>query len=101
MCGNFVKADDYLYCKWAVDKFDSDILESCVQVFKLAADGLVGCHVGYLPRRVVKSSRNKEGKKDEGKSYNGMWLQVTSDLRLSDSSAERSRSRRPPNCSQP
>jgi hypothetical protein len=67
--------DYYLFCKWAVQKFDSDLPESCVQVFKLAADGHVGCHVGYLPRHLVGASRNKEdGHKDGGKSYDGVWL---------------------------
>jgi hypothetical protein len=46
VCGHFVKANDYLYCKWAVQKFDSGEIESCVQVYKLAADDHVGCHVG-------------------------------------------------------
>ena len=94
VCGHFVKADDILYCKWAVQKFDLATPESCVQVFKLAADGLVGCHVGFLPRRVIKSSKNEQGEKDGGKSYDGMWLEVITDLRLSGSPAERSRSTR-------
>jgi hypothetical protein len=95
VCGHFVKGDDYLFCKWAVQKFDSDLAESCVQVFKLAADGHAGCHVGYLPRRLVKASRNKDNnQKDGGKSYDGVWLKVVADLRLSDNSAERSRSHR-------
>jgi hypothetical protein len=96
VCGHFVKANDYLYCKWAVQKFDSGELESCVQVYKLAADGHAGCHVGYLPRRLIKASRDKDDvrKKDGGKRYNGVWLKVISDLRLSDNSAERSRSHR-------
>jgi hypothetical protein len=58
ICGHFVKADDFLYCKWAVQKFD-DTPESCVQVYKLASDGHIGCHVGYLPRCIIKASRNK------------------------------------------
>jgi hypothetical protein len=37
ICGHFVKAEDFLFCKWAVQKFD-DAPESCVKVFKLAAD---------------------------------------------------------------
>jgi hypothetical protein len=97
VCGHFVSKEDILYCNWAVQKFDSDIPESCVQVFKLAMDGHVaGCHVGYLPRRVIKSSRSADDrrKKDGGKSHDGTWLKVVSDLRLSDNSAERSRSHR-------
>jgi hypothetical protein len=95
VCGHFVKANDYLCCKWAVQKFDSGELESCVQVHKLAADGHICCHVGYLPRRLVKASRDKDdGEKDGGKRYDGMWLKVIQDLRLSDNSAERSRSHR-------
>jgi hypothetical protein len=78
-----------------VQKFDSGELESCVQVHKLAADGHICCHVGYLPRRLVKASRDKvDGEKDGGKRYDGMWLKVIQDLRLSDNSAERSRSHR-------
>jgi hypothetical protein len=96
VCGHFVVKDDLLYCNWAVQKIASDVPEACVQVFKLAPDGHVGCHVGYLPRRVVKSSRCKDDskKKDQGRSFNGTWLKVVSDLRLSDNSAERSRSHR-------
>jgi hypothetical protein len=95
VCGHFVVVNDKLYCKWAVQSFD-DTPESCVQVYKLAADGHVGCHVGYLPRRLVKSSTDKNGEKDGGKSYEGMWLKVIKDLRTSDNSSERSRSYR--NC---
>jgi hypothetical protein len=58
--GHFVVKDDILYCKWVVQKFDSDIPEACVQVFKLAPDGHVGCHVGYLSRHVIKASRSKD-----------------------------------------
>jgi hypothetical protein len=95
VCGHFVKANDYLYCKWAVQKFDSGELESCVQVHKLAADGHICCHVGYLPRHLVKASRDKgDGQKDGGKRYDGMWLKVIQDLHLSDNSAERARSHR-------
>jgi hypothetical protein len=95
VCGHFVKANDYLYCKWAVQKFDLGEIESCVQVHKLAADGHISCHVGYLPRRLVRASRDKaDGEKDGGKSYDGLWLKVAQDLRLSDNSAERARSHR-------
>jgi hypothetical protein len=96
ICGHFVKVDDYLFCKWAVQKFDLDAPESCVQVFKLAADGHIGCHVGYLPRRLIKASRDKSDarKKDGGKSFDGLWLKVICDLRISDNSSERSRSHR-------
>jgi hypothetical protein len=54
ICGYFVKAEDFLCCKWAEQTFD-DAPESCVKVFKLAANGHAGCHEGYLPRRLVKS----------------------------------------------
>jgi hypothetical protein len=91
ICGHFVKAEDFLFCKWAVQKFD-DAPESCIKVFKLATDGHAGCHVGYLPRCLIKSSKNKDGTKDEGKGYDGVWLKVVQNLRLSDNSAERSRS---------
>jgi hypothetical protein len=97
ICGHcFVVKDDILYCKWAVQKFDSDVPETCVQVFKQAPDGHVGCHVGYLPRRVIKASRSKDDRKfkDGGKRYDGTWLMVVADLRISDNSAERSRSHR-------
>jgi hypothetical protein len=98
VCGSFVLVDDILYCKWAVQAFDEDgdIPEACVQVYKLACDGHVGCHVGYLPRRVVKASREKDGVKDGGKSMDGLWLKVVKDLRMSENSSERSRSYR--NC---
>jgi hypothetical protein len=45
---------------------------------------------------LIKASRSKDDvrKKDGGKSYDGLWLKVISDLRLSDNSAERSRSHR-------
>lgn len=95
ICGHFVATYDYLYCKWAVQTIDGQD-EACVQVFKLASDGFAGCHVGYLPRRLIKSSRDKEGKKDGGKAYDGVWLKVVSDLRLSANTSERSRSHR--NC---
>jgi hypothetical protein len=87
--GHFVAKDDILYCNWAVQKFDLDIPESCVQVFKLAMDGHVGCHVGYLPRWVIKSSRSEDDrrKRDGVKLYDGTWLKVVSDLRLSNNSA--------------
>jgi hypothetical protein len=90
-CGHFVKAEDFLFCKWAVQKFD-DAPESCVKVFKLAADGHAGCHVGYLPRCLVKSSKNNNSTKDGGKGYDGVWLKVVQNLCLSDNSAEHSRS---------
>lgn len=98
VCGHFVVVDDKLYCKWAVQCFDEegDVPEACVQVHKLALDGYVGCHVGYLPRRLIKASRNQNGEKDGGKSYEGLWLTVSKDLRTSDNSSERSRSYR--NC---
>lgn len=95
VCGHFVTKDDMLYCKWAIQTFEGEA-ETCVQVFKLAADGQIGCHVGYLPRRLVKASRDEDGKKDGGKSYDGTWLKVVADLRLSDNSSERARSHR--NC---
>lgn len=98
ICGHFVVVDDKLYCKWAVQSFNDEIdaPEACVQVYKLAVDGNIGCHVGYLPRRLVKASRNKKGERDGGKSYEGTWLKVVKDLRLSENSSERSRSYR--NC---
>jgi hypothetical protein len=95
ICGHFVAKNDKLYCKWAIQKFDSDEPESCVQVFKLASDGHIGCHIGYLPWRLVKGSRDKATReKDGGKSFDGTWLNVVNDLRLSDNTAERSRSHR-------
>jgi hypothetical protein len=84
-----VKAEDFLFCKWVVQKFDN-LSESCVKVFKLAADGHAGCHVGYNPRHLVKFSKNKDSTKDGGKGYDGVWLKVVQDLRLSNNSAERS-----------
>jgi hypothetical protein len=80
---------DKLYCRWAVQLFDEKKTpESCIQVYKLARDGHVGCHVGYLPRRLVMSSRDKDG----GRSYDGLWLTVKKDLRESENSAEHARS---------
>jgi hypothetical protein len=77
ICGNFVVVNDKLYCKWAVQSFDDDCTpESYVQVYKLVVDGLVGCRVGYLHRQLVRASRDKNSKKDGGKSYEGMWLKV-------------------------
>ena len=95
VCGHFVKEGDPLYCSWEVQEFDGET-ESVVQVHKLAGDGFVGCHIGYLPRRLIKASRSNHGdhKKDGGRSYDGTWLNVVADLRLSKSAAERSRSQR-------
>jgi hypothetical protein len=95
VCGHFVKAGDKLYCKFEVQQFEDDNEgEACVQVHKLGAGGEISCHVGYLQRRIVKSSRDDLGNKDGGKSYDGMWLTAIADLRLSDSSVERARSTR-------
>jgi hypothetical protein len=97
VCGHFVMAGDFLFCKWAIQKFDDDTPESCVQVHKLADDGHVGCHVGYLPRRLIRASRvstDGKKKKDGGKKYDGLWLKVINDLRLSDNVSERARSHR-------
>ena len=98
VCGHFVQEGDKLYCKWAVQEVEEGEKETCVQVYRLAGDGFVGCHIGYLPRRIIKSSVSPKGdnKKDGGQSYDGMWLNVATDLRLSASTAERSRSQR--NC---
>jgi hypothetical protein len=87
ICGNFVFVDNKLYCKWAVQSFDDECTpESCIQVYKLVADGHVGCHVGYLPRQLVRASRDKNGKKDRGKSSEGMWLKVIKDFQTSENS---------------
>ena len=92
-CGHFIEVDDFLYCKWEAKEFDGK-LQPCIEVHSLNIDGFVGCHVGYLPRRVIKSSKGSDGKKDGGKKYNGMWLQVIEDLRLSDNYMIRNRSHR-------
>lgn len=93
ICGQFISKSDFLYCKWAVQKIDGED-EAVVKVFKLASDGHVGCHVGYLPRRLIKASRDESGKKDAGQKYDGIWLKIVSDLRLSNNSSERARSHR-------
>jgi hypothetical protein len=61
VCGHFVLVDDILYCKWAVQTCDDEPPEACVQVYKLAHDGHVGCHIGYLPQRVVNASQIRDG----------------------------------------
>lgn len=94
VCGHFVTVGDKLFCRWQVQQFhDRDEPEACVQVFKMAADGGVGCHVGYLPLRLVMTSRDSDGIEDLGMSYNGKWMTVVHDLRISDNTAERSRSK--------
>jgi hypothetical protein len=58
------------------------------------ADGHVGCHVGYLPRRLVRASRDKNDEKGGGKSYEGMWLKVIKDFQTSNNLSECSQSYR-------
>lgn len=94
VCGHYVKQGDKLYCKWAVQQLDDGVNEACVEVHKLGVDGQIQCHVGYLQRRIVKSSRDDSGNKDSGRCLNGMWLTAIKDLRLSDSAVERQRSTR-------
>ena len=100
VCGHYVQVDDKLYCKWGVQRPDTDEddggndgnnvnNEACVEVHKLGTDGCITCHVGYLQRRIVKASRDATGNKDGGKTYDGMWLTVVTDLRLSDSAGDR------------
>jgi hypothetical protein len=85
ICGQFVVETDKLYSRWAVQLFaEKKTPESCIQVYKLARDGHVGCHVGYLPRHLVMSSRDKDG----GRSYDGLWLTVKKDLPESENLAE-------------
>lgn len=84
-CGHYVGLHDVLICKWSVQTF-KDEPEVCVRVFLINRDGLPACHVGYLPKRLLK--------KNEGREYDKMVLQVTDDLRLSDNASERSRSHR-------
>ena len=86
ICGHWVNVGDILVCKWDVDVFRKDQApEAVVKVFKVSLDdGLVACHVGYLPKRLLK--------RDSGKRFDGMVLEVIEDLRLSDSKLTRLRS---------
>jgi hypothetical protein len=87
ICGHLVKEGDKLFCKWEVQKFEEDEEpQGCIQVFKVGLDGLATCHVGYLPKRLLK--------KEQGKVYHNAWLRVIQDYRLSDNSSERQRSHR-------
>ena len=94
VCGYYVKEGDKLYCKWGIQQVEDGVNEACVEIHKLGANGQISCHVGYLQRRIVKSSRDEAGNKDSGRIFDGMWLTAIKDLRLSDSSVERARSTR-------
>lgn len=86
-CGKYVDVGDILLCEWSVQQFRDDTSEACVRVHRINSDGLVGCHVGYLPKRCLKGA-------DTGKHLGGMVLQVVEDLRLSENTAVCSRSHR-------
>lgn len=85
VCGHFVKQDNILVTKWAVQDF-GDGTEQCYQVWKVAMDGLTQCHIGYLPRRVFVKKPDRY--------YDSVVLQVVEDLRISENRTERARSNR-------
>lgn len=85
VCGHFVKADNILVTKWAVQDF-GDGMEQCYQVWKVAMDGLCQCHIGYLPRRVFVKKPDRY--------FDQVVLQVIDDLRISENRTERARSNR-------
>jgi hypothetical protein len=88
-CGTFVAVNDKLICTWQIQSFDpvgTPSAEEVVQVHKIGRDGLVSCHVGYLPKRLFV--------KYGAKRFDLMYLRVTDDLRTSVNSHERSRSKR-------
>jgi len=70
VCGNFVIPGDKLYCKWAIQNFDAGINEACVQVHRVAKDGVVKCHVGFLSHCLF--ARNR----DHGRLFESTWLRV-------------------------
>lgn len=86
-CGHHVEAGDILVCEWGADDFRGYI-EPCVKVSKVADDGLICCHVGYLQKRLIAKSTSLN------LDFNGLVLRVVDDLRLSESAAKRARSHR-------
>jgi hypothetical protein len=88
-CGHHVGVNDKLVCIWQVQQIDertNAALEEVVQVHKIGRDGLVTCHVGYLPKRLFCKHGSKR--------FDLMFLKVKHDLRCSDNSHERQRSHR-------
>ena len=86
-CGSAVKAGDKLVCRWAVQEIEPGCPEEVVKVYKLSYDdGLVGCHIGYLQKRLFVLNQPQW--------FDLMMLKVAKDLRGSESSHERARSHR-------
>jgi hypothetical protein len=88
-CGHHVGVNDKLVCIWQVQQIDerpNAPLEEVIQVHKIGRDGLVTCHVGYLPKRLFCKHGSHR--------FDLMYLKVKHDLRCSDNSHERQRSHR-------
>jgi hypothetical protein len=76
---------DKLVCRFFVVPIGpNEALEAVVQVHKVGFDGLLCCHVGYVPRRLFP--------RYQPKLFNGMVLRVVDDLRVSNNTHERARS---------
>jgi hypothetical protein len=98
-CGHSIRVGDKLVCKWDIgvvakkwrakppsNSLGDVEMEEQVKVFILNSDGLVGCQVGYLPRRLYKQR--------PAHTFSLTYLRVKQDYRLSYSKHERNRSTR-------
>ena len=82
ICGNHVHVGDVIVFRWEVVPIEED-MEEVVKAY-LIRDGSQTCHIGFLPRRLLKQ---------KGKFVNKMAI-VVEDLRTSENSQKRRRSHR-------
>jgi len=82
VCGTHLKVGDVVIFRWAVIPFN-DEAEEVIEVYVIR-DGSQACHVGFLPRRLVKQKE---------KFMNKMAI-VIEDLRVSENIQKRRRSHR-------
>jgi hypothetical protein len=88
-CGHHVGVNDKLVCLWQVQQIyerPNAQLEEVIQVHKIGRDGLVTCHVGYLPKQLFCTHGSHR--------FDRMFLKVKHDLRCSNNAHERQRSHR-------
>lgn len=82
VCGTHIRLDDLIIFRWEVVPIEGD-LEEVVKAY-LIRDGTQGCHIGFLPRRLLKQ-------KDK---YVNKMATIVEDLRCSENAQKRRRSNR-------
>ena len=87
-CGDIVFVNSKLLLEWSVQEIKRNTkarIEEVIKAWKIADDGMPCCHVGYVSVSML-SNYNPT-------SFEGLFLRVKRDLRISDNSHERQRSR--------